>query len=106
MNRSSDRPTGAKCPVCGTWGAKKSLFSVKCVNPSCRKYDAGYAREFQQNRIVGRSAAEVFHLEGNEHYALDIRYINFRGDELTYSADPSSGYIKKAHLVIRVAPRG
>jgi len=102
--------SSVKCPKCGTWGAKKSLFKVKCVNPSCQKYDSECANAYQQNRIIGKSAAEVFpHLEGKaspENYSLRIRYKNFRGDEIIYSADPSSGYSKAEHLVVRVAPTG
>ena len=109
MDSSSPRSAVAKCPVCGTWGAKKSLFKVKCVNPSCRKYDSDYAGVFQQNRIVGKLASEVFHLSGKvspEEYSLRIRYKNFRGDEMIYSAAPSTGYTKNEYLVIRVAPSG
>jgi hypothetical protein len=99
-----------QCSACGTWGAIKSLWKVKCVNPSCSKYDAEHAAAYQQNRIVGKTVAEVFpHLKGKaspEDYSLRIRYKNFRGDEIIYSADPSSGYTKDEHLVIRVAPTG
>jgi hypothetical protein len=56
--------------------------------------------------IVGRFAAEALLLKGKEDYSLRIRYKNFRGDEMIYSANPSSGYIKNEHLVIRVAPTG
>src|ERR1700691_2470293 len=109
MDQSRPRPEIAKCPVCGTWGAKKSLFKVKCVNPSCRKYDSEYASAYQQNRIVGKLASEALHLSGKvnpQEYSLRIRYKNFRDDEMIYSAAPSSGYTKNEHLVIRVAPSG
>jgi len=99
-----------KCPECGTWGAKRFFWKVKCVNPSCQKYDAEHASEYNQNRIHGKTAVEVFrHLKGKadpSDYPLRIRYKNFRGDELIYAADPASGYIKRAHLVIRVTPTG
>jgi hypothetical protein len=106
---SSSGAAAARCPACGTWGAKRSLFKVRCVNPSCRNYDSDYASVYQQNRIVGRFAAEALLLKGKasvEDYSLRIRYRNFRGDEMIYSANPSSGYIKNEHLVIRVAPTG
>jgi hypothetical protein len=110
MSLPDSRAVGVKCPECGTWGAKKSLFKIKCVNPSCRKYDSEYASAYQQNRITGKSATEVFpHLKGTaspEDYSLRIRYRNFRGDEIIYSANPGSGYTKAEHLVIRVAPSG
>jgi hypothetical protein len=109
MGLSSSGSAAAQCPACGTWGAKVSLFKVKCVNPSCRKYDSDYASAYQQNRIVGKFAAEALLLEGKaslEDYSLRIRYKNFRGDEMIYSASPSSAYTKNEHLVIRVAPTG
>ena len=109
MNASNTRPDVSRCPVCGTWGAKKSLFKVKCVNPACRKYDAAYASEYQHNRIVGRLASEALGIAGNVNsgkYSLRIRYKNFRGDEMIYLADPATGYKKSAYLVIRVAPSG
>ena len=106
MGASGSRSGAAQCPACGTWGAKRSLFKVRCVNPSCRNYDTGYAAVYQQNRIVGRFAAEALLLNGKEDYSMRIRYKNFRGDEMIYCADPPSGYIKNKHLVIRVAPTG
>jgi hypothetical protein len=109
MGLSNSGADTSQCPACGTWGAKKSLFKVKCVNPSCTKYDPEYAAAYQQNRIVGRFAAEALQLKGKastEDYSLRIRYKNFCGDEMIYSADPSSGYTKNQHLVIRVAPTG
>lgn len=109
MGPSNSRAAAAQCPACGTWGAKRSLFKVKCVNPSCQKYDSDYASAYQQNRIVGKFAAEALLLKGKaspEDYSLRIRYTNFRGDEMIYSANPSSGYTKNEHLVIRVAPTG
>jgi hypothetical protein len=98
------------CPLCGTWGAKKSLWKVKCTNPSCVKYDSEYASAFLQNRVVGKPASEVFlHLKGNANpndYSLRIRYQNFRGDEIIYSADPRTACLKGEHVVVRLAPTG
>jgi hypothetical protein len=78
---------GVACPKCGTWGARKSLWKVKCTNPSCEKYDSEYAEAFRQSRIVGKSASEVFpHLKGKadpNDYSLRIRYQNFQGNEIT-----------------------
>jgi hypothetical protein len=98
------------CPKCGTWGAKKSLWKVKCTNPSCEKYDSEYAEAFRQSRIVGKSATEIFqHLEGKadpSDYSMRIRYRNFRGNELIYSADPVSAYQRGEFMVVRLAPTG
>lgn len=99
-----------KCPECGTWGAKKSFFKVKCVNPGCSKYDAERAAALQQSRVTGKSASEVFtHLKGKadpNDYTLLVRYQNFRGDELIYSADPGTVYQAGAHVVMRLLPTG
>lgn len=73
---------GAKCPKCGTWGAQKSLWKVKCVNPSCEKYNPEYAEGFRQSRVTGKPASEVFpKLQGKadpNDYSFQIRYQNFR----------------------------
>jgi hypothetical protein len=99
-----------KCPECGTWGARKSWFKVKCVNPNCPKYDAERAEAFQESRVTGKSASEVFpYLKGKadaSDYNLKIRYRNFRGDELVYAADPETGYREGQHAVFRLAPTG
>ena len=51
---------GVKCPKCGTWGAKKSLWKVKCVNPSCEKYDSEYAEVFRQSPSYGKNCQRGF----------------------------------------------
>lgn len=98
------------CPHCGTRTARKILWIVKCTNTSCPKYDPEFASAFSANRIVGKTAEEVFpHLKGDfdpGHGAVRIRYANFRGDELTYLGDPRTAYKQGQHLVIRVAPSG
>lgn len=101
-----------KCPECGTWGAKKSFFKVKCVNPGCSKYDAERAAAWQQSRagMAGKNAGEVFtHLKGKtdpNDYTLRVRYQNFRGDELVYAAHPGTLYQTGEHVVMRLAPTG
>ena len=99
---------GVKCPKCGTWGAKKSLWKVKCVNPSCEKYDAEYAEGFRQSRVSGKPASEMFpHLKGEanpSNYSLQIHYQNFRGNEIIYSADPRTAYQQGEYVVVRLAP--
>lgn len=100
----------ARCPKCGTWGAKKFLWKVKCPNPSCEKYDSEYAEAFRQSRVAGKPASEVFtHLKGRadpNDYSLRIRYQNFRGDEIIYSADPRTVYRQSESVVARLAPTG
>lgn len=98
------------CPKCGTWGAKTFLWKVKCPNPSCEKYDPEYADVFRQSRVVGKPANEVFtHLKGKadpNDYSQRIRYQNFRGDEIIYSADPRTVYRQGEFVVVRLAPTG
>jgi hypothetical protein len=99
-----------QCPKCGTWGAKKLLWKVKCTNPSCEKYDSEYAQAFRQSRVMGKAASEVFtHLKGKadpNDYTMEIRYNNFRGDEIIYSADPGTAYQQGEFVVARLAPTG
>ncbi|HTQ60961.1 MAG TPA: hypothetical protein VMI32_12090 [Candidatus Solibacter sp.] len=99
-----------KCPKCGTWGAKKSLWKVKCVNPACAKYDSEYGEGYRQSRISGKTAIEIFpQLKGNAEpndYTLQIRYHNFQGNEIIYSADPRTAYRQNQFVVVRLAPTG
>ncbi len=99
-----------KCPECGTWGAKKSFWKVKCINSGCSKYNSEYATAYRQCRIEGKPASEVFeYLKGKadpNDYSLQIRYQNFRGDDIIYSADPSTVYRKGEYVIARLAPTG
>ena len=99
-----------KCPACETWGAKKSFWKVKCINTACEKYNSEYAQAFQQSRIAGKPAKEVFeYLKGDadpNDYSMRIRYRNFRGDDIIYSADPKSAYSKGEFVVARLSPTG
>ena len=99
-----------KCPKCGTWGASKSFWKVKCTNPSCEKYDSEHAAAYQQSRVNGKTAAEVFtRLKGKadpNDYTMRIRYQNFRGDEIIYSAHPGTAYRQGEFVVARLAPTG
>lgn len=99
-----------KCPECGTWGAKKSFWKVKCVNSGCAKYDSEHAAAFRQSRVVGKPASEIFpHLGGKadpNDYSLRIRYHNFRGDDIIYSADPGTACQQGEYVVVRLAPTG
>jgi hypothetical protein len=86
------------------------LWKVRCVNSSCTKYDSEYAEGFRQSRITEKSASEVFpHLKGKtdpNDYLLRIRYQNFRGNEIIYSADASTAYQRGEYVVVRLAPTG
>jgi hypothetical protein len=59
---------------------------------------------------VGKAASEVFtHLKGKadpNDYTMQIRYQNFRGDEIIYSADPRTVYQQREYVVARLAPTG
>lgn len=91
-------------------GAKKFLWMVKCSNSGCAKYDSDYAASSLAGRIVGKAASEVFpHLRGSYDPgsdAIQIRYRNFRGDELLYTADRRGAFTEGEHLLIRLAPSG
>ncbi len=59
---------------------------------------------------MGKTVKEVFeYLKGGadlNEYSLKIRYRNFRGDEIIYSADPESLYNMGEFVVVRLAPTG
>ena len=98
------------CPVCGTRRASKLLWKIKCRTPTCRNFDAEYAAKADLAIIRNKNAAEIFpHLKGTftpGASSIQIRYENFRGDQLNYLADMENAYRTGEFVVMRVAPTG
>jgi predicted Zn-ribbon and HTH transcriptional regulator len=120
-----------RCPACGAEWAKESLFSgVKCVSPDCQHYDRAYAARVFESPLTGSCPAcgsEWAKLASftdvkcmspkcnhyNAQYAtagfdkpLTIEYVNFRGEQKTFTCDSESIRVKRAHINVRVAPTG
>ncbi|MCP4192279.1 MAG: hypothetical protein GY768_16835 [Planctomycetaceae bacterium] len=94
------------CPDCGVSGAKDSLFGVKCENQFCRSYDEVFAKQ-RLPSVATKSSKPVFDGPVVEFTnSIEVQYINFRGDEQTFTADRDSIETRKAHLSMAVAPTG
>ena len=98
------------CPACGTRRASKFFWKTKCRNPNCRNFDAEYAAKADLAVIRNKNAREIFpHLSGTftpGAGSIQIRYENFRGDQLNYLADTEDAYRAGEFVVLRVAPTG
>jgi hypothetical protein len=106
------------CPKCGTPGAKKEGNQVRCLNPTCEWFDQGLLQGMfggpspgatppasGQNAGDFRSHNNVASA-GNVAGSVTIRYRNFRGQDLTFVADPKSVVQKKNHVSVKALPTG
>jgi len=93
----------AKCPQCGTKGARTSDGRTRCPNPSCQYFDGTLGRGGRL-RLGGTRAPR--RCDYSPMRALYIRYRNFQGQEKTFTADKDSLQRKGNHIVARVAPTG
>jgi len=112
------------CPKCGTPGAKKEGNQVRCLNPTCEWFDQGLLREAfggpgpqasaGQPAAPPPSAPERESARPTRNPAADaapgktitIRYRNFRGQDLTFTADAASARQKKNHISIKAVSTG
>jgi len=82
------QPFCAACPECGAdWAELASFTDVKCTNPNCSHYDRAYA-------------------SGGFANPVKIEYVNFEGQNKTFTCDADSLRIKGQHLAAAVAPTG
>ena len=67
-------------------------------------------KAIRQSRISGKTASRgLSGFKGKadpNDYSLRIRYQNFRGNEIIYSADPRTAYQQNEYVVVRLAPTG
>ena len=97
-----------KCPVCGTPGAKKFLWRVKCVNKTCSKFNMEHYMESDSlhgSTSAPASAPASMAAKAPAH-PVEIRYRNFEGAEKTYTGDASTVRFVKNHVSICLAPTG
>ena len=105
---------GEKCPVCGTPGAQKSGDQIRCLNPLCQNFIGASSqpssappqpRQPQQSTPPQQSSGGFSHSFGQSGKGtVSIQYINFKGQNKTFSADAGSLQRKGRHIVARVAP--
>jgi len=114
------------CPKCGTPGAKKEGNQVRCLNPTCEWFDQlllreafggpglpagaglpdspppGASQEVSAPQSRPRAAAPA----AASGPTITIRYRNFRGQALAFTADAASARQKKNHISVKVVPTG
>src|SRR5512141_23157 len=89
-----------QCPSCGAEGAKRKGESILCPNPSCPYFDASLGQ-----KATLRQAGAMLARRGDFSPArpLTIQYKNFQGVDRTFTADASTAYRRKNHIVAQVA---
>jgi hypothetical protein len=92
-----------QCPSCGAEGATRKGESILCPNPSCPYFDASLGQ-----KATPLPAGATFAQRGDFSPArpLTIQYKNFQGVDRTFTADASTAYRRKNHIVAEVAPTG
>lgn len=94
------------CPICRQKGAKKTLWSIKCPNPHCIKYDS---RLIPSSGFLATSQRKIKNLSGNFEpgpNAITIRYRNYLGEDRTYEADRTTLRTKGEYITVCVVPTG
>src|SRR5262249_27646332 len=91
------------CPDCGGKGARKSGDRIRCLNPSCRHFDASLGRG---GRLLCACGGAARRSDFWPERPLTIHYRNFRGQEKSFTADEESIARKHNHIVARVVPTG
>ena len=100
----------ATCPLCGSMGAKKLLFFVKCPNRSCGNFQGGLAMApSRPSRPAAAEAPREFPINPDFNpgaAAVTLRYKNHLGQERVFTGDGGSLREKGAHVSLKVAPTG
>jgi len=105
------------CPQCGNPGASSLFGKVRCPNSGCPSFDPQLSYEAAERagsgtRAAGRrpipqggktSLEEAF---DPARHGVEVRYVNFKGEDKTFTADRRSLRPAGVHLSLRVAPRG
>ena len=108
------------CPKCGTPGATKEGNQIRCLNPTCEWFDQGLVREAfggagaqaspppgaPQEVSPPHSRTRAADPAAGPGPTITIRYRNFRGQNLTFTADAASARQKKNHLSIKAVSTG
>ena len=118
-----------QCPECSHTQAKRSLFgALRCPQPSCSAYDVHLANELRQNppppsrQLPGTSAPSATGSASHRgssstpakhqgtfdpgEQAVEVRYVNARGEEKTYRGDRRTLRQVNQHLSLQLVPTG
>ena len=98
------------CPVCGTPGAQKGWFSVKCSMKTCKNYnprhamEAGAAQQAYSPQYEQPSGPVTVPADFGE--TAELEYTNFRNERKTFICETKSVLNRGNHISVRVAPSG
>lgn len=120
------------CPQCGSGGAIKGIFgAIKCPNISCRHYDVMLETELRRQGQLPTQPSTEKAAESSSRsyrnprtgaavqverpvqdsfdpgqYAVEVRYVNFRGENKAYIGDWRTIRHVRKHLSLALAPTG
>ena len=104
---------GDKCPNCGFPGAHISGPQVRCLNPMCT-----YFMFAQGQTEAPRQAASEAPRPGTSSQQapqqrpaagsnpINIQYLNYQGQQKTFTADASTLKRTREHILAQVGPKG
>lgn len=100
-----------KCPNCGTPGAQITGAQVKCLNPLCTYFMFAQGRSedstaSSQQSSQGTSTQAPQQRSATPSRPINIQYVNFQGQQKTFTADASTLKRSKEHILAKVAPKG
>ncbi|HEV3041156.1 MAG TPA: hypothetical protein VHA33_25545 [Candidatus Angelobacter sp.] len=100
-----------KCPNCGTPGAQISGSQVKCLNPLCTYFMFAQGRSDAPTASSQPSSQGTFSQASQQRSPtpsrpVNIQYVNFQGQQKTFTADSATLRRSKEHILAQVAPKG
>lgn len=104
---------GEKCPNCGFPGAQISGAQVRCLNPMCANFmfaqgqtEAPRSAASEPSRPAPSSQQVSQQRPAPVSRPINIQYLNFQGQQKTFTADASTLKRTREHIVAQVAPKG
>jgi hypothetical protein len=103
----------SKCPNCGTPGAQISGSQVRCLNPLCTYFmfaqgqpEAPRSAAGSQQSPQGTVAQAPQVKSATPSRPIEIQYLNFQGQQKTFTSDASTLRRSREHILAKVGPKG
>ena len=108
---------GSKCPACGSSGARKTGYQMRCPNPSCQYFDptlqqpgsVGSGPEDQSWSAPAGAPPDYSKWLKNDfkpEQPLEVQYVNFQNISKTFTIDAATLRVKGQHISARAVPTG
>jgi hypothetical protein len=104
---------GDKCPNCGFPGAQISGSQVRCLNPMCTYFMFAQGQtETSWKAASGPSSPATGSQQPPQQQPaagskpINIQYLNYQGQQKTFTADASTLKRTREHVVAKVGPKG